>query len=140
MSLSLKQIQDKGLSVFFSEKEINKQLQQKLEEQQQLLAKPVKKPVAVTLDDVLASGGKYEYRFEGKKYKLSVITPEVMQALDNIDNFNEAGFNYDRPAIYKYHVTTALGNLLYVQAKTHALAQRIIDAIFGKGYYRISSS
>lgn len=140
MSLSLKQIQDKGLSVFFSEKEINKQLQQKLEEQQQRITQPVKKVVAVTLDDVLASGGKYEYRFEGKKYKLSVITPEVMQELDNIDNFNEAGLSYDRPAIYKYHVTTALGNLLYVQAKTHALAQRIIDCIFGKGYYRVSSS
>lgn len=138
--LSLKQMQDSGLAGFFSDKERNKQIQEKLSEQVAALTpSPVVKE-AQTLNEVLGAGGEYSYRFEGKKYKLSVLTPEARNALDNIDNYNEEGLNYKRPAVYKFHLTTALGNTLYVQAKTHALAQAVVDSIFGKGYYRISSS
>lgn len=139
MDLSLKQMQDAGLSAFFTEKTIEQQIQKKLEEQRQLLEKPVKKP-AVILGDVLASGGTFDYRFEGKKYKLSVLTPEDMNIMDNIDNFTEQVVVYNIPPMYKFHVTTALGNKLFIQAKTMTLAQNIVDAIFGKNYYRISAS
>lgn len=137
--LTLKQMQDSGLSGFFNEKELDKHIQEKLAEQQKALESTCKVTPALSLDDVLATGGKYVYRFDGKKYKLSVLTPEDKGVLDNIDNYNEQGVNYQRPALYKYHVTTALGNTLYVQAKTHQIAQGIVDAIFGKGYYHISS-
>lgn len=139
MDLSLKQMQDAGLSAFFTEKTIDQQIQKKLEEQRQLLEKPVKK-TAVILGDVLASGGTFDYRFEGKKYKLSVLTPEDMNIMDNIDNFTEQVVVYNIPPMYKFHVTTALGNKLFIQAKTMTLAQNIVDAIFGKNYYRISAS
>ena len=140
--LSLKQMQDTGISGYFSNKELDKQIQAKLLEQQQALAATTAEPAkkAMTLNEILSKGGQYTYRFEGKKYKLSVLTPKDINVLDNIDNFNEEGLDYKRPAVYKFHLTTALGNRLYVQAKTHSIAQSIVDTIFGKGYYRISSS
>jgi hypothetical protein len=139
MNLSLKLIQDSGLGRHLNEKEAMRTIQEKLDEQKKLLEKPVEKEVH-DLDSIIVKGGKYDYRFGGKKYKISVLTPSNMHIMNNIDNFTEQGISYNIPPMYKFHLTTALGNKLFVQAKTHSEAQAVADAIFGKGCYCISAS
>lgn len=139
MNLSLKKMQDSGLAAMFSEKEIQKQLAEKLAEQQAILNRP-KTVAKMSLEDVLAKGGAYSYRFEGKSYALSVLTPSDMNLMDNIDNLEAQGVSYDLPKMHKFHIKTAFGNTLFIKAKLHKTAQDICDAIFGKGRYSISSS
>lgn len=140
MNLTLKQMQDSGLSLFFSDKEVDKRLQEMLDKQKALLEAPVKQQTFKNFDEVLATGGTAEYRYSAKRYKLSVLTPDDMNIMDNIDNFNEQGVEYNIPPMYKFHVTTALGNKLFVKAKTHLEAQGVVDEIFGKSTYRVSAS
>lgn len=139
MTLSLKQIQDSGMDALFSEKEIEKQIKAKLAEQNALLAKTVPPPVVNNLDDVLTKGGKYVYPFGGKKYNISVLTPEQMSIMDNLDSCEVPQLLNGMPPMYKFHLTTALGNKFFVKAKIYQEAQSIADAIFGK-CYRISAS
>lgn len=139
MNFSLKRIQDSGLGKHLNDKEAQRTINEKLEEQKKLLEEP-EKITAKDLDTVLIKGGKWVYRLGGKKYKISVLTPSDMHIMDNIDTYTEQGLTYNIPPMYKFHLTTALGNKLFVQAKTHIEAQAIVDAIFGKSRYRISAS
>lgn len=137
--LTLKQMQDSGMSQFFNEKEAEKHLQQALASQQANLAQSSK--VAVNgIESVLEHGGSCEYRCSGKKYKVSVLTPKQMQFMGNLGSVDYSSSSEGLPPIYKFHVTTALGNTMTVKAKTHVEAQAVVDAIFGKGRYRVSAS
>lgn len=139
MNFSLKRIQDSGLGKHLNDKEAQRTINEKLEEQKKLLEEP-ENIAAKDLDTVLVKGGKWVYRLGGKKYKISVLTPSDMHIMDNIDTYTEQWLTYNIPQMYKFHLTTALGNKLFVQAKTHIEAQAIVDAIFGKNRYRISAS
>lgn len=130
---------DAGIGKFMSDKEADKQIQAMLDAQNRaLVAKEVK--VNYLLEDVLANGGEYEYRFERKKYKLSVLTPSDINLIETINNLNETELPRKVPPTYKFHIKTALGNTLFVKAKEHSTAQQIVDCIFGKGRYRVSGS
>ena len=40
---------------------------------------------------------------------------------------------------YRYHVKTALGNYLFIKAKSYDEAQQVIDSILGTGLYSPSA-
>ena len=46
----------------------------------------------------------------------------------------------DLPIKYRYHVKTALGNYLFIKAKTYEEAQKVVDSILGTGLYSPSAS
>ena len=141
MTLTLKQMQDLGMNQYFSDKEVEKQISKALEEQVDTLsnAKVVAQQnnfVATdivnyakeeTLEYVIVNGGVYSYKFNGKNIKLSVLTQNDLNILDNIDNLNEQGIEYDLPTKYKFHCMLANGNRLFVRAKDYIEAQAIVD-------------
>ena len=137
--LSLKQLQDFGINNFMSDKEIEKTLTKALEEQQASLnAEKVTKEQ--TLDKILRDGGDYLLKFEGKKYRIRVLTKQDMNLLDNASSFVEQGVEYDIPKPLRYHVKTAMDNYCTLSAKTYDEAQKVIDFIFGKCVYTASCS
>jgi hypothetical protein len=137
--LSLKQLQDFGINNFMSDKEIEKTLTKALEEQQTSLnAERVTKEQ--TLEDVLREGGDYLLKFEGKKYRIRVLTKHDMNLLDNASNFVEQGIEYDIPKPLRYHVKTAMDNYCTLSAKSYDEAQQVIDSIYSKGLYKVSCS
>ena len=137
--LSLKQLQDLGVNNFMSDKEIEKTLSKALEEQQASLnAEKVTKEQ--TLDKILRDGGDYLLKFEGKKYRIRVLTKQDMNLLDNASSFVEQGIEYDIPKPLRYHVKTAMDNYCTLSAKTYDEAQKVIDFIFGKSVYKVSAS
>jgi hypothetical protein len=48
--------------------------------------------------------------------------------------------NKELPVKYRYHVKTALGNYLFIKAKSYDEAQQVIDSIYSKGLYKVSCS
>ena len=140
--LSLKQLQDLGVNNFMSDKEIEKTLTKALEEQQQYLdsLQQDNKLKETTLDDVLKDGGLFTYSFNGKKYKLNVLTKSDMNILDNSSNFVEDGVEYDIVKPYRYHCKNSHDNYVTVKASSYDEAQSIIDNIYSKGLYKISAS
>ena len=140
--LSLKQLQDLGVNNFMSDKEIEKTLTKALEEQQQSLDSPQQntKPKETTLDDVLKDGGLFTYSYNGKKYKLNVLTKSDMNILDNSSNYVEDGVEYDIVKPYRYHCKNSHDNYVTVKASSYDEAQSIIDNIYSKGLYKISAS
>lgn len=137
--LSLKQMQDSGLSKMFSDKEAEKHLQAALAQQQANLAQTSKTSVS-SLESVLERGGSCEYKVQGKKYKVSVLTAKQMKFMDNLGSVDYSSSSEGLPPVYKFHITTSLGHTLTVKAKTHVEAQSVVDGIFGKGRYRVSAS
>ena len=137
--LSLKQLQELGVHNFMSDKEIKKALTKALEEQQVALntEQEVKEK---TLEDVLREGGDYLLKFEGKKYRIRVLTKQDMNLLDNASNFVEQGIEYDIPKPLRYHVKTAMDNYCTLSAKSYDEAQKVIDNIYSKGLYKVSAS
>ena len=137
--LSLKQLQELGVHNFMSDKEIEKALTKALAEQQVALntEQVVKEK---TLGEVLRDGGDYLLNFEGKKYRIRVLTKQDMNLLDNASNFVEQGIEYDIPKPLRYHVKTAMDNYCTLSAKSYDEAQKVIDFIFGKGVYIASCS
>lgn len=135
--LSLKQMNDFGIGNFMSDKEVEKAIAKALEQQQIALTteKVVKEK---TLEDVLRDGGDYLLKFEGKKYRIRVLTKQDMNLLDNASNFVEQGIEYDIPKPLRYHVKTAMDNYCTLSAKTYDEAQKVIDFIFGKSVYVVS--
>ena len=130
--LSLKQLQDLGVNNFMSDKEIEKTLSKALEEQYTSLnAEKVTKEQ--TLEDV------YLLKFEGKKYRIRVLTKHDMNLLDNASNFVEQGVEYDIPKPLRYHVKTAMDNYCTLSAKSYDEAQKVIDFIFDKNVYKVSA-
>ena len=137
--LSLKQLQELGVHNFMSDKEIEKALSKALEEQQ--VALNVEKEVKEkSLEDVLRDGGDYLLKFEGKKYRIRVLTKHDMNLLDNASNFVEQGVEYDIPKPLRYHVKTAMDNYCTLSAKSYDEAQKVIDFIFNKNVYKVSCS
>ena len=137
--LSLKQLQELGVHNFMSDKEIDKALTKALEQQQVALntEQVVKEK---TLDEVLRDGGDYLLKFDGKKYRIRVLTKQDMNLLDNASNFVEQGIEYDIPKPLRYHVKTAMDNYCTLSAKSYDEAQKVIDNIFGKSVYKVSAS
>ena len=140
--LTLQQMEKLGISKWMSDKEIEKTLSKALEEQQQLLDTQQQntKHKEITLDSVLKDGGLFTYSFKGKKYKLNVLTKEDMNILDNSSNYVEDGVEYDIVKPYRYHCKNSHDNYVTVKASSYDEAQSIIDDIYSKGLYRISSS
>ena len=140
--LSLKQLQDLGVNNFMSDKEIEKTLTKALESQQQTLDSPKQddKPNETTLDGVLKDGGLFTYSFKGKKYKLNVLTKSDMNILDNSSNFVEDGVEYDIVKPYRYSIRNSHDNYVTIKARSYDEAQSIIDDIYPKGLYKVSSS
>jgi len=137
MTLTLKQMQDLGMNQYFSDKEVAKHITKALQEQEKLVEDT---PKIVTLDDVLTYGGVYSYKHNGKNIKLSVLTQDDLSLLDNIDNLNEQGIEYDLPTKYKFHCMLANGNRLFVRAKDYIEAQTIVDELLGSKLYKVSCS
>ena len=137
--LSLKQLQELGVHNFMSDKEIEKALSKALEEQQVALNtdQVVKEK---SLEEVLRDGGDYLLKFEGKKYRIRVLTKHDMNLLDNASNFVEQGVEYDIPKPLRYHVKTAMDNYCTLSAKSYDEAQKVIDYIFDKNVYKVSCS
>lgn len=137
--LSLKQMNDFGIGNFMSDKEVEKAIAKALEAQQTALnTKQVVKEK--TLEDTLRDGGDYLLKFEGKKYRIRVLTKQDMNLLDNASNFVEQGIEYDIPKPLRYHVKTAMDNYCTLSAKSYDEAQKVIDFIFNKGVYKVSCS
>lgn len=130
--LSLKQIESTGLINWLNDKEIEKAINNALQEQQELLNTPKKK--LDTLDYILSNGGKTKIEYNGKKYSVSCLTPEQLQYKDNLSNYIEQGYKIVLPTIYKFWVRTALGVVFSIQAQTYAIAQEVVDSVFGKRY------
>ena len=70
--------------------------------------------------DVLTDGGVSHYKFNDKKYRISVT-------------------NDDNDVVLKFKIKSALGKTLSVSARTYQEAQSVIDDIFGKGKYSVSA-
>lgn len=137
--LTLAQMQSLGINKWMSDKEIEKTLSKALEEQQASLnAEKVTKEQ--TLEGVLRDGGDYLLKFDGKKYRIRVLTKQDMNLLDNASNFVEQGIEYDIPKPLRYHVKTAMDNYCTLSAKSYDEAQKVIDFIFGKSVYTASCS
>lgn len=135
--LTLAQMQSLGINKWMSDKEIEKTLSKALEQQQVALnTEQVAKEK--TLDEVLRDGGDYLLKFEGKKYRIRVLTKQDMNLLDNASNFVEQGIEYDIPKPLRYHVKTAMDNYCTLSAKTYDEAQKVIDFIFNKNVYVVS--
>lgn len=135
--LSLKQIESTGLINWLNDKEIEKAINDALQEQQELLSAPKKK--LDTLDYILANGGKTKIEYQGKKYSVSCLTPEQLQHKDNLSNYVEQGYDVEIPTIYKFWIRTALGLVFSIQAQTYTIAQEVVDSVFGK-LYSVSAS
>mgnify|MGYP000582456740 FL=1 len=130
--LSLKQIESTGLINWLNDKEIEKAIDDALQEQREILNTPKKK--LDTLDYILANGGKTKIEYNDMKYSVSCLTPEQLQHKDNLSNYVEQGYDVELPTIYKFWVRTALGVVFSIQAQTYTIAQEVVDSVFGKRY------
>lgn len=138
-NLTLAEMQKYGMDKYMSNKEIDKIIGNALTEQTALFTKR-EDDVEESLDKILRDGGDYLLKFEGKKYRIRVLTKQDMNLLDNASNFVEQGIEYDIPKPLRYHVKTAMDNYCTLSAKTYDEAQKVIDFIFGKSVYKISAS
>lgn len=141
MTLTLKQMQDLGMNQYFSDKEVAKQIANALEEQAKVVATDiVNYAKEETLEYVIVNGGVYSYKHNGKNIKLSVLTQNYLSLLDNVDNLNEQGIEYNLPTKYKFHCMLANGNRLFVRAKDYIEAQAIVDELLGSKLYKVNCS
>lgn len=143
-NLTLQQMEKLGLSKWMNEKEREKAIEKALEEQKDLIANDSHKDVfdaLRTTDEILVQGGLFNWKLGDRTVRCSVLTPQDMQLLDNISNYVEQGVEYkELPIKYRYHVKTALGNYLFIKAKSYEEAQQVIDSILGTGLYLPSAS
>ena len=143
-NLTLQQMEKLGISKWMNEKEREKAIEKALEEQKELIANDSHKEVLDALrttDEILVEGGLFAWKLGDRTVRCSVLTPQDMQLLDNISNDVEQGVEYkDLPIKYRYHVKTALGNYLFIKAKSYEESQQVIDSIYSKGIYKVSAS
>lgn len=112
-------------------------LEQMLKEQEKILrnSEPKKEPSDVvkhlqekTLDEVIQFGGiSYVNVMIGdkqKKFKISVHPKGTKEKLPE----------------FKFHVKSALGHTVYIQAKDRMSAQLVVNELFGKGRYVVSAA
>lgn len=145
MTLTLKQMQDMGMDTFFSDKEVDKQIQQALDEQKLSLKfyeinDSQTKEEQYSIDHILTYGGKVKHTLNGVKYSISVLTPQDLELIDNKGVYKEDGIEYDLPTKYKFSCRIANGNHLSVKAKDYITAQKVVDDIVGGQLYRVSCS
>jgi len=145
MTLTLKQMQDMGMSAFFSDKEVEKQIQQALDKQKlalDFLSLKTKqsKIEQHSLDYILTNGGKTKHTFEGVKYSISVLTYQDLNLIDNSSIYKDDGIEYELPTKYKFSCRIANGNMLTVKAKDYTTAQNVVNDIVGGALYRVSCS
>ena len=142
-NLTLQQMEKLGLSKWMNEKEQEKAIEKALEEQKELIANDSYKDVfdaLRTTDEILAQGGLFTWKLGDRTVRCSVLTPQDMQLLDNISNDVEQGVEYkELPIKYRYHVKTALGNYLFIKAKSYDEAKKVVDSILGTGLYSPSA-
>ena len=138
-NLTLQQMEKLGISKWMNEKERNKAIEKALEEQKELIANDSHKDVfdaLRTTDEILVQGGLFNWKLGDRTVRCSVLTPQDMQLLDNIENHVEQGVEYkELPIKYRYHVKTALGNCLSIKAKSYDEAKKVVDSILGTGLY-----
>ena len=143
-NLTLQQMEKLGISKWMSAKEVQKAIEKALEEQKELIANDLHKDVfdaLRTTDEILVQGGLFTWKLGERTVRCSVLTPQDMQLLDNISNDVEQGVEYEElPVKYRYHVKTALGNYLFVKAKSYDEAKKVVDSILGTGLYLPSAS
>lgn len=143
--LSLKQMNDFGISKLMSGKEVEKAIVKALEQQQASLntEEVIKEQASVaqqTLDEVLKDGGLFTYILNGKKYKINVLTKSDMNILDNSSNYLEDGVEYDIVKPYRYSIRNSHDNYITLQSKTYEEAQKVVDSIYGNGVFLVSAS
>ena len=138
-NLTLQQMEKLGISKWMNEKEREKAIEKALEDQKEWITNDLHKEVFVALqttDEILVKGGLFTWKLGDRTVRCSVLTPQDMQLLDNISNDVEQGVEYkELPVKYRYHVKTALGNYLFVKAKSYAEAKKVVDNILGAGLY-----
>ena len=141
--LTLQQMEKLGISKWMNEKERERAIEKALEEQKELLSNDSHKDVfdaLRTTDEILVQGGLFNLKLGDRIVRCSVLTPQDMQLLDNISNDVEQGVEYkELPVKYRYHVKTALGNYLFIKAKSYEEAQQVVDSILGVGLYSPSA-
>lgn len=142
-NLTLQQIEKLGIGAYMSDKEVQKAIEKALEEQKELIANDSHKEVfdaLRTTDEILVEGGLFTWKLGDRTVRCSVLTPQDMQLLDNISNDVEQGVEYKAlPVKYRYHVKTALGNYLFIKAKSYDEAKKVVDSILGTGLYSPSA-
>lgn len=138
-NLTLQQMEKLGVGAYMSDKEVQKVIDKALEEQKELLSNDSHKDVfdaLRTTDEILVEGGLFTWKLGDRNVRCSVLTPQDMQLLDNISNDVEHGVEYkELPIKYRYHVKTALGNYLFIKAKSYDEAKKVVDSILGVGLY-----
>ena len=143
-NLTLQQMEKLGISKWMNEKEREKAIDKALEEQRVLIANDSHKEIFDafrTTDEILVEGGLFTWKLGDRAVRCSVLTPQDMQLLEDISNAVEQGVEYkDLPIKYRYHVKTALGNYLFVKAKSYDEAKKVVDSILGTGLYLPSAS
>ena len=141
--LTLQQMEKLGISKWMNEKERNKAIEKALEEQKELIANDSHKDVfdaLRTTDEILVQGGLFNWKFGDRTVRCSVLTPQDMQLLDNIENHVEQGVEYDIVKAYRFHIKNSHGNFVTIKSKTYEEAQQVIDSIYSKGLYKVSAS
>ena len=128
-----------GISKWMNDKEVHKAIAKALEEQKEIISNDSHKDVfdaLPTTDEILVEGGLFTWKLGDRNVRCSVLTPQDMQLLEDISNAVEQGVEYkDLPIKYRYHVKTALGNYLFVKAKSYDEAKKVVDNILGVGLY-----
>lgn len=138
--LSLKQLESLGISKYMSDQELEKNIANALLAQQKCLELGEQKEAPLTLDYVLVHGGLFTYTLNKKKYKINVLTKDIMQLLDNIENLIEEGIEYDIVKPYRYSIRNSHDNYVTIKCSDYKTAQNIVDEIFGKNAFKVSCS
>lgn len=140
--ITLKSLQDSGISKFMSAAELEKTITKSLLDQQQSLGKEqvVEVVKEQTLEDALRDGGLFTYTLGKKKYKLNVLTKDDMNLLDNSCNYLDNGVEYNIQKPYKFHCRNSFDNYVTIKADTYDNAQAVINEIYGKNTFRVSAS
>ncbi|MEG0407448.1 MAG: hypothetical protein RR623_01120 [Bacilli bacterium] len=118
-----------GFKKQLEDKATDEKIAKMLAEQSDILNKGVSKdtkakPKKWFDESVLSNGGNTHYKLNDKWYRISV------------DSKSDVEYTQ-----FKFHTTTALGNVLYISAKTYKDAQDVVDGIFGKkGLYLVSAT
>lgn len=110
-------------------------IEQMLREQEEILKRSESKSESavskelkkLTVEEALQMGGvaQVPVTLNGKvvKFKIAVHRKDSTERLPE----------------FKFHVKSALGNTVYIQAKDRKSAQAVVNEIFGKGRYVVSS-
>jgi hypothetical protein len=138
-NLTLQQMEKLGISKWMNDKEVQKAIDKALEEQKELLKNDSHKDVfdaLRTTDEILVQGGFFTWKLGDRNVRCSVLTPQDMQLMEDISNAVEQGVEYkELPVKYRYHVKTALGNYLFIKAKSYDEAKKVVDNILGVRLY-----